>query len=94
MNLQTRRVTWTSVGLVLAMTAGMPVIADDTELMLSTPDTGGKPNILFILSSSCRCPVAGASGGRGAIEVHQRPHPVSRDVGARVEPRIAMQEGP
>src|SRR5690606_17362029 len=52
MNLQTRRVTWTSAGLVLALTAGMPVIADDTELMLSTPDTGGKPNILFILDTS------------------------------------------
>src|SRR5690606_14771879 len=52
MNLQTRRVTWTSAGLVLALTAGMPVIADDTELMLSTPNTGGKPNILFILDTS------------------------------------------
>jgi type IV pilus assembly protein PilY1 len=52
MNLQTRRVTWTSAGLVLALTAGMPVVADDTELMLSTPNTGGKPNILFILDTS------------------------------------------
>src|SRR5690606_39223569 len=52
MNLKARRITWTSEGLALAMTIGMPVVADDTELMLSVPNTGGKPNILFILDTS------------------------------------------
>jgi type IV pilus assembly protein PilY1 len=52
MNVQTRQITWISAGLALAFTVGTPVIADDTELMLSVPNTGGKPNILFILDTS------------------------------------------
>jgi type IV pilus assembly protein PilY1 len=52
MNAQTQRTTWTGAGLLLALTVGMPVIADDTELLLSVPDVGGKPNILFILDTS------------------------------------------
>jgi type IV pilus assembly protein PilY1 len=52
MNAQTRRTTWTGAGLLLALTVGMPVIADDTELLLSVPDVDSKPNILFILDTS------------------------------------------
>ncbi|MEX2123911.1 MAG: PilC/PilY family type IV pilus protein [Woeseia sp.] len=52
MNAQTRRATWTSAGLLLALTVGAPAMADDTELLLVTPDTGSKPNILFILDTS------------------------------------------
>ncbi len=44
------------LGAVLALTlsAGMPVIADDTELLVLNPNTlpGDRPNILFIIDSS------------------------------------------
>ncbi|MGH8167325.1 MAG: hypothetical protein ACREQ1_08805, partial [Woeseiaceae bacterium] len=52
MNAQTRRTTWTSAGLLLALTVGAAAMADDTELLLVTPDTGSTPNILFILDTS------------------------------------------
>lgn len=52
MNPQTRKATWTGAGLLLAFTVGAPAVADDTELMLITPDTGSRPNILFILDTS------------------------------------------
>lgn len=52
MNAQTRKTTWTGAGIFLALTLGLPVMADDTELLLSVPDNGGKPNILFILDTS------------------------------------------
>lgn len=54
MNSQTTRTKWTSAGLLLALVVGSPAVtfADDTELLLLTPDTGSKPNILFILDTS------------------------------------------
>ena len=52
MNAQTRKTTWTGAGIFLALTLGLPVMADDTELLLSVPDVGTKPNILFILDTS------------------------------------------
>ncbi len=52
MNAQARKITWTGMGLLLALTAGAPAIADDTELFLFTPDPAVKPNILFILDTS------------------------------------------
>ncbi len=54
MNSQTTRTKWTSAGLLLALAVGSPAVtvADDTELLLVTPDTGSKPNILFILDTS------------------------------------------
>ena len=57
---------WAGVGFLLAMTAGSPVLADDTELLLSTPNSTGadKPNILFILDSS---------GSMTSIEETQQP---------------------
>ena len=52
MNAQTRTTTWTSAGLLLALIVGSPALADDTELLLVTPDNGSTPNILFILDTS------------------------------------------
>ncbi len=54
MNAQKRNITWTCAGILLAMTAGTPAVADDTELLLVTPAAaaGDKPNMLFILDTS------------------------------------------
>ena len=55
MNEYTRKTTWMSAGLLLALTCGAPAVADDTELFLLTPaDIAArpKPNVLFILDSS------------------------------------------
>lgn len=58
---------WASVGLSLALTAGSPAIADDTELLLATPNATGadRPNILFILDTS---------GSMTTIERTQQPY--------------------
>ncbi len=49
-----KHVAWAGVGLSLALTVGSAAVADDTELLLSNPNSVGadKPNILFILDSS------------------------------------------
>ena len=52
MSTQSQRTAWMGAGLLLALTAGSPVLADDTELLLVTPDNGSKPNMLFILDTS------------------------------------------
>ncbi len=54
MNAQKRNIIGTCAGILLALTAGAPVVADDTELLLATPATAqdNKPNILFILDTS------------------------------------------
>ncbi|MBJ90332.1 MAG: hypothetical protein CMO98_10795 [Woeseia sp.] len=54
-------------GLMLIILVGTPILADDTELLLSIPNTTGleKPNILFILDSS---------GSMQAIESTQEPY--------------------
>jgi len=61
-----RHIAWAGAGLMLAITTGFPVLADDTELLLSTPNSTGadKPNILFILDSS---------GSMTSIEETQQP---------------------
>ncbi len=48
------RTAWLGAGLLLTLTAGAPVWADDVELLLSTPasSNAAKPNILFIIDSS------------------------------------------
>ena len=48
------RTAWVGAGLLLTLTAGSPVWADDVELLLSTPASvnAAKPNILFIIDSS------------------------------------------
>ena len=54
MNTQKRHTTWTCAGILLALTAGSPAVADDTELLLRPPPAAGNdtPNILFILDTS------------------------------------------
>ena len=45
---------WAIAGALLTLTAAMPAVADDVELLLSTPgaSNAAKPNILFIIDSS------------------------------------------
>ena len=54
MNARKRNIIGTCAGILLALTAGAPVVADDTELLLVTPSTAQdlKPNILFIIDTS------------------------------------------
>jgi type IV pilus assembly protein PilY1 len=49
-----RKTTGTVLGLALALASGMPVLADDTEILLLTPPEPSelKPNVLFILDTS------------------------------------------
>ena len=45
---------WAIAGALITLTAGAPAVADDVELLLSTPgaSSAAKPNILFIIDSS------------------------------------------
>jgi len=54
MNALKQIITWTSAGFLLAMMAGTPAIADDTELLLVPPPASDqtKPRILFIIDTS------------------------------------------
>lgn len=54
MNKSWRHIAWAGIGLTITLTTGTPAFADDTELLLSTPNSTGadKPNILFILDTS------------------------------------------
>jgi type IV pilus assembly protein PilY1 len=54
MKISTRKTTWMSVSCAFALLAGIPAIADDTELLLINPDPtqNPKPNVMFILDSS------------------------------------------
>ena len=54
MNAQKRNIIGTCAGILLALTAGAPAVADDTELLLATPSTAqdNKPNILLIIDTS------------------------------------------
>jgi len=54
MKISTRKTTWMSVSCAIALLAGMPAIADDTELLLINPDPtkNPKPNVMFILDTS------------------------------------------
>ncbi len=54
MNARKRYIRGTCAGIVFALTAGTPAVADDTELLLVTPNITQelKPNILFILDTS------------------------------------------
>ena len=54
MNTQERNIIMTCAGILLALTAGAPVVADDTELLLVTPSTAQElePNIMFIINTS------------------------------------------
>ncbi len=51
----TSTMSWAGIGCALALLAGGPVVADDTELLLVTPGTNPNPfnaNILLIIDSS------------------------------------------
>jgi len=50
----TQKATWTSVGCTIALLAGSPAVADDTELLLINPNPGvdANPNVMFILDTS------------------------------------------
>jgi len=54
MKISTRKITWMSISCALALLTGMPVIADDTELLLINPDPTSDPkaNVMFILDTS------------------------------------------
>ena len=54
MKIATQKSTWMATGFGIALLAGTPAIADDTELLLLNPDASNfaKPNILFILDTS------------------------------------------
>ncbi len=67
MNTSRNRAAWTAAGLTLTLLAGSPAIADDVELLLSNPNSGGadRPNILFILDSS---------GSMTTVETTQEPY--------------------
>jgi type IV pilus assembly protein PilY1 len=54
MKISTRKTTWMSVSCAFALLAGVPAVADDTELLLINPDPtkNPKPNVMFILDSS------------------------------------------
>ncbi len=49
-----KNTSWTSAGVLLALICGSPAVADDTELLLVSPNLAvtPKPNILFIIDSS------------------------------------------
>ena len=54
MKISTKNTTWMSLGCVFALIAGAPALADDTELLLISPNPGSlpKPNVLFIMDTS------------------------------------------
>jgi type IV pilus assembly protein PilY1 len=54
MKITTHKVTWMSASFVFALLAGMPAVADDTELLLMNPDPSNQPtpNVMFILDTS------------------------------------------
>ena len=49
-----RKATWTCAGFAIAAICGSPAVADDTELLLVTPDPSvkPKPNVMLILDTS------------------------------------------
>jgi len=67
MKITSRKNTWISVGCGIALLAGSPAMADDTELLLITPDPrfNPKPNVMFILDTS---------GSMGSNEVTIEPY--------------------
>ena len=71
-----KHLTWAGAGLFLALTAGAPAVADDVELLLSTPATSNaaKPNVLFIIDSS---------GSMTRTETSQEPFDPNRDYSDR-----------
>lgn len=54
MKISMRKFTWMTFSCAVALLAGTPAIADDTELLLINPDPSQnpKPNVMFILDTS------------------------------------------
>ena len=54
LNASKRNITGICAGLMLSLMAGMPAVADDTELLLAVPppNNNPKPNMMFILDTS------------------------------------------
>ncbi|HET6630762.1 MAG TPA: PilC/PilY family type IV pilus protein [Woeseiaceae bacterium] len=75
MNSALRKTTGTGIGLLLVLLTGAPAMADDTELMLLTPDVVVKPNILFMLDTS---------GSMGSKVRTKEPYNPGVDYGATV----------
>jgi hypothetical protein len=70
MNTLIQKTTWMCAGLLLALTCGMPAVADDTELLLINPDTAQTiPNVMLIIDSS---PGADARGVRLHAGIRRR----------------------
>ncbi len=66
MNMCRKHSAWAIAGMLITLTIGSPVWADDVELLLSTPGgLNSKPNILFILDSS---------GSMTTVEESQEPY--------------------
>ncbi len=76
MDMSKKHLTWAGAGLLLALTVGSPAVADDVELLLSTPaaSDAAKPNILFILDSS---------GSMTTLEESQEPFDPNKDYSDR-----------
>ena len=54
MKISQRKITWMSISAAVALLAGAPAVADDTELLLINPNPSSnpKPNVMFILDTS------------------------------------------
>lgn len=67
MNRSARHFAWATAGVFISLATGSPAVADDVELLLSTPgiSNAAKPNILFILDSS---------GSMTTVEKSQEPY--------------------
>ncbi len=84
------RIAWSTAGVLWALTAGLPALADDTELFIGTNlNSQARPNILFVIDNSISMDtlvptqtsydssVTYASGGCAANRVYWRLGPGS-----------------
>jgi len=78
MNRSAKRFAWATAGAIITLMAGTPAVADDVELLLSTPgaSNAAKPNILFILDSS---------GSMTTVEKSQEPYDPEETYGGPCE---------
>ncbi|MEM8685622.1 MAG: vWA domain-containing protein, partial [Pseudomonadota bacterium] len=71
-----KHLSWAGAGLLLALSVGSPALADDVELLLSTPasSNAAKPNVLFVIDSS---------GSMTRVETSQEPFNAANDYSDR-----------
>lgn len=80
MNSFIRNTTGSLIGLTLALVAGAPAMADDTELLLVDPNNvAPKPNIMFIIDSS---------GSMSTQEQTQEPYDAATAYGGDCDPNM------